>query len=126
MAQPDLDAVLHGTLLGEGTNNAGVAVLLADEHGQYVAANTFVCELTGYTRGQIVRFRAGELSADDSSRGIYEKLMARKKMQGRKLVRCRDGSIVPCRYWGIPTTVASLPYFLLLLWATGAPLPAES
>jgi len=125
LAKPDLDAVLHGTLLGEGVLNAELAILLADERGHYVAVNEFVCDLTGYTRNQLTRLRAGQLGADEESRGIYEKLVIRKKLQGRKLVRRKDGLVLPCRYWGIPTTVARLPYFVLLLWPTGAPQPAE-
>ena len=121
MVDHDLDAVLHGTLLGDGMNNAEVGALLADERGQYIAANNLVCELTGYSRKQLTGFRAGQLAADAASRGIYEKLMSRTKMRGRKLVRCKNGLVVPCRYLGIPTRVAHLPYVLLLLWATAEP-----
>ena len=111
----DLDRLLHGTLLGDAMNNAEVAALLADERGYYVAANDHACELTGYSRSRLTRFRAGQLAGDQASRGIYEKLASRRKLQGRKVVRCSDGKLVACRYWGIPTTAAQLPYFILLL-----------
>jgi PAS domain S-box-containing protein len=119
MSDNDLDRVLHGTLFGEGVTNADVAAFLADERGNYVAVNEEACRLTGYTRARLTRFRAGELGADEASRHIYERLTTGKKLQGQKRIRREDGTVVTCRYWGIPTTVARLPYFLLFLWANG-------
>jgi PAS domain S-box-containing protein len=119
--EPDLDRVIQGTLLGDGALAAEVAMLLADERGFYVAVNDDACELTGYARAALVSFRAGELAADEASRAIYDKLMNRRKLRGRKLVRRADGRVVQCRYWGIPTTVARLPYFVVLLWPVGEP-----
>ena len=113
----DLDRVVHGTLFGEALVHARVAALLADERGQYVAANDRACELTGYDRGTLTGFRAGQLAADEPSREIYAQITTGKKMRGIKVVRCRDGSDVRCRYWAIPTLVARLPYVILLLWA---------
>jgi PAS domain S-box-containing protein len=114
----DLERVLHGTLFGEGVTNADVAAFLADDRGNYVAVNEEACRLTGYSRERLIRFRAGELAADEASKRIYERLTKGRKLQGRKLVRRQDGTVVHCRYWGVPTTVARLPYFLLFLWST--------
>lgn len=116
----DLDRVLHGTLLGDALSNADVAALLADDQGQYVAVNDRACTMTGYERAALTAFRTGELAADDESRGIYQRL-AGGVLRGDKRVRCRDGKELDCRYWAIPTRVANLPYFILLLWpARGA------
>jgi PAS domain S-box-containing protein len=114
----DLARVLHGTLLGDGANQAEVAILLADEHGFYIAVNDEASTLTGYSRLELTKFRAGELAADEASANIYQRLLSRKNSQGHKQVRRKDGGIVHCRYWGIPTKVANMPYFLLLLWPT--------
>lgn len=113
---PDLDRVIHSTLLGEALSSAQVAALLADERGRYVAVNDQACTLTGYPRSTLVGFRAGQLAAAERSRQIYENFVSGRKMQGRKLVRREDGQVVGCRYWAIPARVMSLPYFLLLLW----------
>ena len=45
-------------------------------------------------------------------------MMQGRKLRGRKQVRRKDGSVVDCRYWALRTTVAKLPYFILLLWLT--------
>lgn len=115
----DLDAVLHATLLGDALQNVAIAALVADERGQYIAVNEAACSLTGYSRTALTRFRAGELAADERSRKIYQDVMRGRRLRGRKLVRRKDGGLVDCRYWGMPTTVARLPYFLLLLWQSG-------
>jgi len=112
----DLDAVLHSTLLGDAMQNVSVAALVADERGQYIAVNEAACELTGYDRKALTRFRAGELAADDPSRQIYRNIMEGRRLRGRKLVRRQDGSVIDCHYWAMPTNVATLPYFVLLLW----------
>ncbi|MDX6481434.1 MAG: hypothetical protein QOG85_1944 [Gaiellaceae bacterium] len=116
----DLDVVVHSTLLGEAMQGVGVAALVADERGQYIAVNDAACALTGYSRRALTGFRAGELAADDASRRIYEHVMQGKKLRGKKLVRRKDGGLAECRYWGMPTTVASLPYFVLLLWPSSS------
>jgi|SRR5438067_1593728 len=118
----DVDAVLHATLLGDAMQNVAVAALVADEEGQYIAVNEAACALTGYSRKALTGFRAGELAADDSSRQIYEEVMRGRRLRGRKRVRREDGHVVDCRYWALPTSVAKLPYFVLLLWLT---LPNE-
>src|SRR5689334_6976158 len=101
---PDLDRVLHSTLLGAALSSARVAALLADERGYYVAVNDQACKLTGYPRSTLCGFRAGQLAADPRSRNIYENFVNGKKMQGRKLVRCENGKTVNCRYWAIPAS----------------------
>jgi PAS domain S-box-containing protein len=126
VADPDVERILHGTILGDALLNAEIAALLADERGYYVAVNDYACELTEYSRERLTQLRAGELSADDSSRAIYEKVMRGQKMRGLKRVRCRTGRVVPCRYWGIPTVASHLPFIVVLLWPTRGAPPAPS
>lgn len=120
----DLERVVQSTLLGEALTNAVVAVLLADDRGQYVAVNDRACALTGYARDALCNLRAGELAADEASGRIYENLV-QGRTRGRKVIRCRDGVVVPCEYWGIQTVVARMTYFALLLWEEGRQEPAS-
>jgi PAS domain S-box-containing protein len=119
----DLDRVVQGTLLGEAVLNATVAALVADDAGQYIAANDEVCRLTGYDRAQLTASRMGSLAADARSAQIYANIARGQKLQGRKQVRRNDGKVLSCRYWAIETTVALIPYFVILLWPH-EPLPS--
>ena len=112
----DIDRVVQGTLLGEAALTAEVAALLADEDGQYIAVNDEAVRLTGYTRSELTSGRMGFLGADEQSRAIFQHINRRKKLQGRKLIKRREGDVLACRYWAIPAKVTELPYFLLLLW----------
>lgn len=112
----DLDRVVHGTLLGDAVNGASVPALLANEDGQYLAANDAACDLTGFSRAELVALRVGALAADDRSGQLYANISHGRKMRGRKRIRRRTGEIVDCRYWAIRTRVVGLPYFLVLLW----------
>lgn len=115
----DLTRIVHGTLFGEAVSSASVATLLATDDGQYVAVNDEACRLTGYTRAELVEFRAGQLAADDSSRQIYEAITRRRELHGFKTVRRRDGELVRCSYEAVPTVVASTPHYLLMLRPAG-------
>lgn len=117
----DTNLLVNSTLLGEAWFNAELAALVVDENGRYVATNKFAWELTGYTHEELTKLRAGrDLAGDEASARIYEALERNRRMQGRKLIRTKDGKLVKCRYWGIRTTVGRLPYFVLLLWPPAA------
>ena len=114
----DIDRVVQGTLFGEAALAAEIAALLADEDGQYIAVNDEAVRLTGYTRSELTGYRMGSLGADEHSRAIFQQIIRRKRLQGRKLVKRREGELLQCRYWAIPTQVTKIPYYLLLLRPT--------
>lgn len=115
----DLNRILQSTLFGDAVTNAALATFLAADDGQYVAANDEACRLTGYSREALVTFRAGQLAADEESRGIYEAIMSRGELEGVKTVRRRDNLLVRCRYWAIPTKVTLAPHYILVLHPLG-------
>jgi PAS domain S-box-containing protein len=116
MDSPTPESILNSTLLAEAWTNAELAMLVVDDDGHYIATNKSALELTGYTHHEVTQLRAGrDLAGDAQSAGIYEALARGRRMRGRKLVRRKDGRLVSCRYWGVCTTVAQLPYFILLL-----------
>ncbi len=108
---------MNTTLLGEAWTGAELAMLVVDDDGHYIATNESVCQLTGYSHGELTALRAGrDLAGDEPSSRIYADLGRGRNMEGKKLVRRKDGGTVRCRYRGVRTTVARLPYFILLLW----------
>jgi PAS domain S-box-containing protein len=110
--------LINQTLVGEAWANAALAMLVVDDDGHYVATNRSACTLTGYTHSELLKLRAGhDLAGDEASRTIYRALQREQRMQGKKLVRRKDGSLLPCRYWGVRTSVGKMQYFILMLWA---------
>ncbi|HJP59934.1 MAG TPA: PAS domain-containing protein [Gemmatimonadaceae bacterium] len=120
--ETDLDRVIQGTLLGEAALTAEVAVLLANEDGQYIAANDEALRLTGYARSDLTNAWMGFLSGDESSRTLFQRISRLQELHGKKVVKRRDGEIVHCGYWAIPARITGISYFLLLLWPNGSAL----
>jgi PAS domain S-box-containing protein len=119
-AQDETWAITHATLLGDGWRAAGVAAGIIDEHGNYIACNDALCDLTGYTRQELLAMRAGEqLAADDAARANYVEARRRERLWGFGQLRRRDGGVVSVNYWLIPTQVVGLPYSVALMWAEG-------
>lgn len=115
------EELINQTLVGEAWCNASLPMLVVDDDGHYVATNESVCKLTGYSHMELLNLRAGQdLAGDEASKRIYRALEREQRMQGKKLVRRKDGSLVRCRYWGVRTTVGKMQYFILMLWAQGS------
>jgi len=119
---PRAEDLINQTLVGEAWVNASLPMLVVDDDGNYVATNESVCQLTGYSHAELLGLRAGQdLAGDEASRSIYRALEREQRMQGKKLVRRKDGTLVRCRYWGVRTKVGKMQYFILMLWAQGSP-----
>lgn len=115
------EELVNQTIVGEAWVNASLPMLVVDDDGHYVATNASACKLTGYSHTELLNLRAGQdLAGDEASKKIYRALERDQRMQGKKLVRRKDGSLVPCRYWGVRTTVGRMQYFILMLWSQGS------
>jgi PAS domain S-box-containing protein len=99
-------------LLGEAVEGAPVAVLVADENGRYVAANTYACNLFGYGREELLRLRITDLVADPDVEAHYARFVAAGHDEGTLTARRKDGTEFRFRYRAGATTVAGLPYFV--------------
>jgi PAS domain S-box-containing protein len=99
-------------LLGEAVEGAPVAVLVADENGRYVAANTYACNLFGYGREELLRLRIADLVADPDVEAHYARFVAVGFDEATVTARRKDGTEFRFRYRAGATTVAGLPYFV--------------
>jgi PAS domain S-box-containing protein len=80
-------------------------VVVFDDARNYVAFNAAYCELTGYTREEILEHGTdGHLVADDGSR------------EGSARLTRKDGAVLPVGYRLIETNVSALPYTIALVW----------
>jgi PAS domain S-box-containing protein len=99
-------------LLGEAIDLAPAAVLVADEHGKYVAVNRFACEMLGYTRAELLSLRVYDVSADPDVEAHYDQFVKDRHAAGVGNVRRKDGSVVGFRYRAGETTIAGLTYYV--------------
>jgi PAS domain S-box-containing protein len=99
-------------LLGEAVEGAPVAVLVADETGRYVAANSYACDLFGYAREELLRLRIADLVTDPDVEAHYAHFVAIGYDEGTMDAVRKDGSEFRFRYRAGETTVAGLPYFV--------------
>lgn len=119
-AHEDVQAIVHATLLGDGWAATGIGSGIISEEGQYVACNEALCELTGYSRGDLLEMNAGaKLPADEAARTNFEEAASGVRPWGYGRLRRKDGAVVGVNYWLTRTVVGSVPYFVVLLWADG-------
>jgi PAS domain S-box-containing protein len=99
-------------LLGEAIDLAPAAVLVADEHGKYVAVNRFACEMLGYTRAELLSLRVHDVSAEPEVEAHYDQFLKDRRAEGLSTVRHKDGSTFEFRYRAGETTIAGLTYYV--------------
>jgi PAS domain S-box-containing protein len=99
-------------LLGEAVDGAGVAVLVADETGAYVAANSYACELLGYSRDELVTLRVHDVTVDDDVEAHYTRFVNERRERGAVTLRRKDGSTFAFRYVAGETNISALKYYV--------------
>ncbi len=116
----EVQAIVHATLLGDGWAATGLGSGIISEDGQYVACNEALCDLTGYSRSDLLEMNAGaKLPADDVARRNFEDAASGARPWGFGHLRRKDGKVIGVNYWLARTVVATIPYFVVLLWAEG-------
>jgi PAS domain S-box-containing protein len=101
--------LVQATLLGEAVESARVAAILFDDDRNCVAANAYACELTGYTRAELLE-RLVELGPD------FDEIVARRRSAGRTELPRKDGTTVAVAYRVMPTAIGGIAFFLGLFW----------
>jgi PAS domain S-box-containing protein len=99
-------------LLGEAVDGAGVAVLVADETGAYVAANSYACELLGYSREELVTLRVHDVTVDDDVEAHFTRFVNERRERGTVTLRRRDGSTFGFRFVAGETKISALTYYV--------------
>src|SRR4051794_17431860 len=112
------DRSIQLTLLAEAIENGPVAVSLFDEDGNYVAVNARVCELTGYTREELIEIGPFGLAVRgaDWARQTFEEALAGERTSGTATIRRKDGTLVEVDYRIGPTRVGGLPFLIRVFW----------
>ena len=106
------EPLIQTSLLGEAIENGPVAVLVADEHGRYVAVNLAACHLLGYTREELLTKRATDVARYEEAPAAWAEMELQGSQTGVSTVTRKDGSTVEFAYVAGATVVAGMPVFV--------------
>jgi PAS domain S-box-containing protein len=116
IAHSDQDLVQE-TLLGEALEHAPVGAIVLDEQGRYLAANRMACELSGYSREELLGGGARALALDPGTVPMTMARMASGDLRGGTAqMRRKDGSAITCDYRVGATRSGGLPFFVIVFW----------
>lgn len=104
--------ILHLTLLGEALMAGRSAVFVTDDDGRYLAVNDSAAELLGYSREELVRLNAHDISlrSEEEIAEVYAMLrMTRSTVQRTARLRRKDGVVGTIEYVSLESVVAGLP-----------------
>jgi PAS domain S-box-containing protein len=122
-----MDDLVQVTLLGEALEHLRVAVIVAQEGDNPIAVNQAACELTGYSRDELLALPAAELSGR-TAREHERKLLdftRHGRAPGHAPLRRKDGSIIEVQYRWIPTRVAGMDLHVFFVAPTDEDLFAR-
>ncbi|MDP9492491.1 MAG: PAS domain S-box protein [Actinomycetota bacterium] len=109
--------LIQETLLGEALEHAPVGAIVLDEQGGYLAANRMACELSGYSREELLAGGARALSLDPNSLPGAMARMANGDLQGGVAeMKRHDGSVITCEYRVGATRSGGLPFYVIVFW----------
>ena len=117
------EPLIQTSLLGEAIENGPVAVLVADEHGRYVAVNQAACRLFGYSREELLTMSATDIARYDEAPAEWAEMEMNGTLTGVSTVTRKDGSTFPFAYVAGATIVAGMPVFVSL--GTDASTPSS-
>jgi len=109
--------LVQETLLGEALEHAPVGAIVLDEEGTYLAANRLACELTGYSRDELLNGGAAMLAPDPARLAETMAHMATGELHGGVgHLKRKDGSVVPVEYRVGATRSGGLPFYVIVFW----------
>ena len=119
MFENDVQAHAHGliqpTLLGEAAENVPLAICVADDEMNFVAANPAACELLGYTREELLAAKVSDVAPDPAADENWKTMLARGRLSGQGPMRQKDGTKVDVDFWAYKTRVAQMSVYVAFI-----------
>jgi PAS domain S-box-containing protein len=109
------DAIIQDLLVGEAVAHSGLAVLVADDEMQFLAASESACDLLGYSRTELLALRVPDIVVEGDASDRYQALIKARTQEGAITLRRKDGSTVMARYDARRTRVSQLEYYVSIL-----------
>jgi PAS domain S-box-containing protein len=111
------DAILQRALLGEAVDTSSLAVFVFEDDENYVAVNEAACELSGYTRAELLELPLRRLAADEKQTLRNLELVASgARTAGATRMRRKDGTVVDVEYRAARATIATMPFLVAVYW----------
>lgn len=92
-------------------NRHDIAIMVADDRGQYVAANPTASAMTGYAPDDLLGLSVWDLTPApkaDLGRDLWSEFIANGCQEGRYLLRRRDGDSVEAQYCAVANVAPGL------------------
>jgi PAS domain S-box-containing protein len=114
---PSIDKpLIQATLLADALENGPVGVFVIDDNLKYVAVNRYACELLGYSREELLELTAHDLAPDVDLDERLDQARRASRLEGRSVLRRKDGTDVRVEYRAHETRVAGMLFFVSVLW----------
>jgi PAS domain S-box-containing protein len=110
------EPLIQSILVGDALEHGPVAVLVADEEMQYVAVNTFACELFGYTREELLGMRITDIARYPEAPAEFDLMVASRELEGLTTIVRKDGTELTMRYRAGETRIAGIAYYVSVCW----------
>lgn len=114
------DPQLQRALLGEAVDTAALAVFVFEDDEHYVAVNDAACELSGYTREELLELPVRGLAADpEQTLQNLKRVASGRRTHGSARMRRKDGTVIEVEYRAARATIAGMPFLVATYWRAG-------
>ena len=115
------DPQLQRALLGEAIDTAALAVFVFEDDENYVAVNNAACELSGYTREELLDLPLRRLAADpEQTVQNLVRVASGERTAGSARMRRKDGTVIDVEYRASRATIAGMPFLVAVYWRVDA------
>jgi len=118
------NALVQETLLGEAASEMLAALFVFGEDAEMIAVNEAACELTGWTREELLANPSDVLAVDRvRAEQFRRELPATGLVVGSGHVRTKDERLVPVGYVASMTRAAGTPFIVVVAAAAARAAP---
>jgi PAS domain S-box-containing protein len=111
------DPQLQRALLGEALDTAALAIFVFEDDEHYVAVNAAACELSGYTRAELLDIPLRRLAADpEQTLQNLQRVASGLRTAGSARMRRKDGTVIDVHYRASRATIAGMPFLVAVYW----------
>jgi PAS domain S-box-containing protein len=112
VAEPHVQSIL----LGDAIEHAPAAVMVADDDGRYVAANSYACRMLGYDRAELLALNITDVAKYPEAQGEFAEMIDDRTRTGTSILQRKDGGELAFEYRAGETKIAGMTYYVAVGW----------